>query len=350
MTAAFGAVEPFGYSPEAAGTFRAREQVAEYYAGLQTPVSPVDILLTASTSEAYAALFKVLCDPGDEILIPHPSYPLFEYLAALEGVRVVPYSVLYDGSWHFDTRHVAEKISGRTRAIVVVSPNNPTGSYLKQSEWEQLGQIAAAHRLPVICDEVFSEYGLTEDRRRIRTLAGTNQGLVFCLNGLSKMAGMPQMKLAWIVLAGAEAEKEEARHRLELVLDTYLSVGTPVQVALPSLLQIGGGVRKAIREVTCRHSGLLEQALGGSAAQLLHLEGGWSAIVQLPSVVAEEEWITGLLQHADVLVQPGYFFDMDREPYAIVSLLTESRTFEAGVAALRWYVDRVAGDHSSVKI
>ena len=220
------------YEPSPRGMESAREAVAKYYRDRGAEVSPDRILLTASTSEAYAYLFKLLADPGCEILTPRPSYPLFEYLAALESIQVRQYPLRYDGAWHIDFPALERTITALSRAIVVVNPNNPTGSFLKRDELERLEALAAAHDLAILSDEVFSDYDLTEDSRRVRTLIGERQALSFSMSGLSKIAGLPQLKLGWIVINGPQADT--IMERLELVADTYLSVGTPVQAALPA--------------------------------------------------------------------------------------------------------------------
>jgi len=326
IAAALSAVRDFRYHPDPFGLPGAREGVAGLYRelGLDIPVSR--IALAASTSEAYALLFKLLCDPGDEILIPTPSYPLFEYLAALENVRTVPYRLAYDGAWHIDFAHLRRQISDRSRAIVLVNPNNPTGSFLKKWECDTLFALAAEHDLPLISDEVFLHFEFGSDPARVRTLASFPHFLSFSLNGLSKTAAMPQMKLAWIVLNGPAADVERARQRLELLLDTYLSVNTPVQLALPALLEIGDWLRSEIRARTGRNLRTCRQALSPSAAHPLHAEGGWSVILQFPQTRSEEEWIE-LLLGENVLLQPGYFFDLHGGAYAVASLLPDPEIF-----------------------
>ena len=319
IAAALARVSDFTYRPEAAGSHAAR---------LAIGAEPSRILLTASTSEAYSLLFKLLCDPGDEVLVPQPSYPLFEYLAALEAVRIVPYRLSYDGGWFVDFDTVDRALSPRTRAIVVVNPNNPTGSFLKQPEADRL----SAFGIPLISDEVFTDYALTEHPSRA-TLSDSH--LWFGFSGLSKSAGMPQMKIGWITLHGPDAEIEPARDRLELLLDTYLPVATPIQSALPELLKIGAGIREQIRTRTKQNLAALRDLLRDSAAHPLYTEGGWSAIVQLPNHISEEEWITRLLTDHDVVVQPGYFFDMHVEAFVVVSLIAPLDTFREGITRLR---------------
>jgi alanine-synthesizing transaminase len=332
---AYARLDDFTYRPDSLGTERARTAIADWYERRGIHVSPDQLALTASTSEAYALLFKLLCDPGDEVLVPTPSYPLFEYLARLDSVEIVPYRLLYDGSWFVDFASVREAISARTRAIVVVNPNNPTGSFLKSHETAELLKIAEEHNLPVVADEVFMDYAFAAVGDYTRTLIGCDRVLSFSLGGLSKSAGMPQMKLAWIVVNGGAEIRGDVRERLELLLDTYLSVATPVQNALGELLAIGDGMARQIRARIQRNRAALDGILKDSPVHVLHAEAGWSAILQLPNIAREEDWIAELIGRRQVLVQPGYFFDMPSEPYAVVSLLTPEDVFAEGIQRLR---------------
>ncbi len=309
------------YDPSPRGLLSAREAVARYYAERGREVDPSQILLTASTSEAYSFLFKLLTNPGDEILTPRPSYPLFEFLAALELVEVRQYPLRYDGSWHLDFAALSRAVTSRTRAIVVVNPNNPTGSFMKPDEWERLESLG----LPILCDEVFSDYEFAPVAAR----ALSSRALTFSMNGLSKSAGLPQMKLGWMAASGLG--HESALQQLELIADTYLSVGTPVQAALPKLLEASTQVRAQIRERTRANLGRLETTFRGSAAQALKVEGGWNAVIQVPRARTEEEWSLELLSSHDVLVQPGFFFDFETEAFLVLSLLTLPATFDEGV-------------------
>jgi len=332
---AYARLDDFTYQPDPFGAQRARDVIADWYKRRGIHVSPEQLALTASTSEAYSLLFKLLCDPGDEVLVPAPSYPLFEYLARLESVEIVPYRLLYDGSWFVDFASVRAAISARTRAIVAVNPNNPTGSFLKNHETEELLKIAREHSLPVIADEVFMDYGFAGAVDCTRTLIGSDRVLSFSLGGLSKSAGMPQMKLAWIVVNDGAEIRADARARLELLLDTYLSVSTPVQNALGELLTIGAGIARQICARIERNRAALESILRNSPVHVLHAEGGWSAILQLPNIWREEDWMAELISRRQVLVQPGYFFDMSSEPYAVVSLLTQEDVFAEGIERIR---------------
>ncbi|HWP84097.1 MAG TPA: pyridoxal phosphate-dependent aminotransferase [Terriglobia bacterium] len=323
------------YEPSPAGLWTAREAVADYYAAKGCRIGPEWIVLTAGTSEAYSLLFKLLADTGEEILVPRPSYPLFDFLAGLESLRPVSYSLRYHGSWSIDRDSLAGAVTPRARAVVLVNPNNPTGSFAKQSEMASLLPFCAEKNLAVLSDEVFSDYAFAPDPDRVVSLASENRALTFCLGGLSKAAGLPQMKLGWIAIAGPAALREAARARLELIADTYLSVGAPVQHALPQLLRLGSQIAEQIQERVRDNWRRLQAAVeGGSACSLLPAEGGWYGILQLPRTRSEEQWCLDLLEQDQVLVQPGYFYDFESEAYLVVSLLTPPGDFAAGLARL----------------
>ena len=331
---AFSSVNSFLYEPEPYGLIEARQAIVQYYRKSGTEVSADNILLTASTSEAYAVLFKLLCDPGDEVLAPLPSYPLFEYLSALESVRIVPYLLAYDGSWYLDIKELESRITPRIRAVVIVNPNNPTGSFLKESECRDLFALAAENDLPIVSDEVFMDYEIGSGAH-VKTLIGRDEVLSFSLNGLSKSAGMPQMKLGWIAINGPAPDRAIAKARLELLLDTYLSVNTPVQRALADLLLSGCAIRDALRARIAANLSVLSELLSNTGAHMLHLEGGWSAIVRLPATRSEAAWLHLFLAEGKVVAQPGYFFDMPGEPYIILSLIVEPRVFQQGISEIR---------------
>lgn len=327
--------EPAGlhYAPDPRGLRAAREAVAADYARRGHAVAPERILLTASTSEAYAFLFKVLCDPGDEVLVPRPSYPLFEYLAALEAVRPVPYALAYDGEWHVDLVTVRAALGPRSRALVAVNPNNPTGSFLKRDEHERLLALCAQTGIALVSDEVFADYGFGDDPRRVTAVVEDGPVLSFSLGGFSKSCGLPQAKLAWIAVAGPASPRAAALQRLELVSDTFLSVSTPVQAAARALLRGSAPVREAIRLRTARNLHAARRRLDGTAASVLACEGGWSAVVRVPGTLSEEERVLSLLE-AGVVVHPGYFFDFEREAYLVLSLLPAEPDFAAGLEAI----------------
>jgi alanine-synthesizing transaminase len=320
------------YHPSPRGLDSAREAVAGYYRDRGTKILVENILLTASTSEAYAYLFKLLANPGDEILAPRPSYPLFEFLADLESVHIRQYPLRYDGVWHVDFDALEQAITPRTRAIVVVNPNNPTGSFLKRAELDVLDSLAAERGLAILSDEVFRDYAFADEGDRVSTLAGERQALTFSMSGLSKIAGLPQMKLGWIVASGPR--RAEALEALELIADTYLSVSTPVQVALSRLLALSGGIMEQIRQRTASNLARLRETMLGSAATLLRTEGGWYAVLQVGRSRSEEEWTLKLLGESNILVQPGFFFDFESEAFLVLSLLPEPAKFAEGVSRL----------------
>jgi alanine-synthesizing transaminase len=329
---AFADARSLVYEPKPAGLQAAREAVAGYYAARGQAVEPRRILLTSSTSESYAWLFKLLADPGDEVLVPRPSYPLFEFLAQMESVRVTHYPLIYHDGWSIDTEALATAVTGRTRAIVLVNPNNPTGSFVKRCDLDLLIPLCAEQGIALISDEVFADYAFGPDAERVPSLAHVDEALAFCLSGLSKIAGLPQMKLGWIVIGGPAAQRAEATERLELIADTYLSVGTPVQHALPKLLAAGENVRRQIVDRVSENLQYLNTAIGDhSPAQILRAEGGWYATLRVPRTKTEEEWCLDLLEHQDVLVQPGFFYDFESEAYLVLSLLTEAEAFRTGV-------------------
>jgi aspartate/methionine/tyrosine aminotransferase len=334
IASAYGEIGDFTYQPAALGTLQARSAIADWSAAHKMPLAPGRIALTASTSEAYSILFKLLCNPGDEVLIPNPSYPLFEYLAKAEAVKTVPYRLAYDGAWFLDLDSVKRAISARSKAIVLVNPNNPTGSFLRKGEVDALKSLAASHGLALICDEVFMTYPTAKTADHVLSLIGHNELLSFSLNGLSKAAGMPQMKLAWIVVNGPHEEADSALEKLDLLFDNYLSVATPVQQALGSLFEIGIGIHSQIDSRLLENRAALN-VFADSAVSVLPSEGGWSAILRVPAVQTEEAWISSSLLDHGVVIQPGYFYDMPQEAYLVVSLLTQPADFSTGVGRLR---------------
>ena len=311
------------YEPHAAGALAAREAVAEYYADLGAVVHPDQIILTASTSEAYQYLFKLIADPGDEILVPRPSYPLFEFLAGLELLETVKYPT--------DSPDPCNLATDRTRALVAVHPNNPTGEYLTDPQERLLASRCAALRMGLIVDEVFLDYRLLPGP--IDTMAKYEAGGVFVLSGLSKVCGMPQMKLGWMVLTGER--DAPVRDRLELMADTYLSVSAPVQWASITWLRRRDEIQTRILERIRENSQHLQETLSGSGIGYHPPQGGWTAVVDLPSTVDEEVLALRLLRDASVLVQPGYFYDFHSGARLIVSLLTAPEVFKAGIERLK---------------
>jgi alanine-synthesizing transaminase len=314
------------YEPVAFGLPSARTAVAAYYGRRGAIVQSERIVLTASTSEAYLLLLTLLADPGDEVLVPSPSYPLFSYIAGVAGVRLVPYPLRYDGEWHIDSSEL--KTSGRTRAIIVVSPNNPTGQYLSRAEMRTLSAMG----LPLIVDEVFADYPLDAAAPH-RHLVQDGAGLLFSLSGLSKVALLPQAKCSWCVVSGPRPLVTEALRRLEVLLDTFLSVSGPVQHALPELLAYADATQPLVRARLAENLSALRAHTKESVATVLRCEGGFSAIVRLPAICDEDAWCARLADNG-VRVQPGYFFDLSGGPYVVLSLLPEPERFADGVRAL----------------
>jgi aspartate/methionine/tyrosine aminotransferase len=322
------------YEPDPRGLAAARQAVSADYGRRGVDLHPERLVLTASTSEAYAFLFKLLCDPGDEVLVPRPSYPLFDYLAGLESVEVKPYPLPYDGEWRIDLPALRESAGPRTRAIVLVSPNNPTGSFVKEDEVAAVQELAAEKELALVSDEVFADYPWTASDGG-PSLARDGPALAFALGGLSKSCGLPQLKLAWTAVSGPARWREEALARLELLADTYLSVGTPVQRAAPALLARAEELRAPVAARVAANLDALRGLRGqGQAASLLHGEGGWSAVLRIPATESEEERVLALLDAHDVLVHPGYFFDFPREAYLVVSLLPRPADFAEAVSRI----------------
>jgi aspartate/methionine/tyrosine aminotransferase len=263
------------------------------------------------------------------VLVPRPSYPLFEFLADMESVKVRQYSLAYHGAWSME----APEFTERTRAVVLVNPNNPTGSYVKRGELEALSARCAEQGVALVSDEVFADYWFGSDVGRVTTLAGVEECATFCMSGLSKVAGLPQMKLGWIVVNRAEAVE-----KLEWIADTYLSVSTPVQCAAARLLRAGGSLQRQIRERTACNLAVARQLLAGTSGNILAVEGGWYITVQVPRVRSEEEWALELLEREGVLVQPGYFYDFEGEAFLVLSLLTAPQVLGEGLARIRGWL------------
>jgi alanine-synthesizing transaminase len=323
------------YDPQPRGLLTARAAIADYYQSTGQAVEAERLFLTASTSEAYSWLFKLLADPGAGVLVPQPSYPLFDFLAALEGVVLQPYSLnyLHPHGWQIDFDSLAQAVTPQTRAVILVNPNNPTGSYLKQKEWTQLEAFCLRHHLALIVDEVFRDYALEDDAQRVTSFAAAT-ALTFVLNGFSKVLALPQMKLGWLFPFGAVALRQEAEARLELIADTFLSVNTPVQLAAPVWLGWRAELQQEILTRVRANRDWLAAAVADTACRLLRVEGGWSAILEVPRRQPEEELVLQLLAEENVLVHPGYFFDLAREGFLVLSLLPPPATFRLAVTKI----------------
>jgi alanine-synthesizing transaminase len=321
------------YEPNPRGMLSARSAVAGYYGAREANVEPNDIFLTTSTSEAYSFAFRMLCNPGDEILIPAPSYPLFEFLADIHDVKLQRYPLLYDHGWQIDFHALKNAIGARTRVIVVVNPNNPTGHFTKQPEAEELNKICAERDLALIADEVFLDFALSNEMPK--SFAANADILTLTTSGLSKISGLPQMKAAWLIASGPSKLKEQAVARLEVIADTYLSLNAPIQLALPIFMeqrnqfqkQLMDRVRKNLTELDC-------QLAAQQACSRLTIEGGWYAILRLPAIYDDEEFALRLLKENGVYVHPGHFYDFPTKGYMVASLITPEKNFKEGLSRL----------------
>jgi alanine-synthesizing transaminase len=320
------------YEPDPRGSRAAREAVAGYYAARGASVDPQRIVLTASTSESYTHLFRLLADPGGTFLVPSPSSPLFEPLAALEGVVLRPYRLAYDGAWHLDTHSFEQAFGADVRGVIVVQPNHPTGSCLEAGERETLTALCERHGAAIVADEVFGDF--PRGGEALASFAGEARVPTFVLSGLSKVSGMPQMKLGWIAVDGSPAAREAALRGLEWIADLFLSVSTPVQVALPRLLAARGPFQERVRERLARNRAALDGLVAARPELgVLAAQGGWAAVLRVPRLRSEEEWALGLLRR-DVVVHPGHFYDFADEGYLVLSLIPEPDVFHAGLARL----------------
>ena len=332
--------EGLEYEPDPRGLPIARAAVVDYYAkAAASKISAEQIFLTTSTSEAYSYLFRLHCDPGAEILIAQPSYPLFDFLADLDDVRLVPYPLFYDHGWHIDISTLTERITSRTRAIVVVHPNNPTGHFTSAAERKLLERICQEHGLALIVDEVFLDYALhTEDaveEAHASFSTGEHPVLTYVLSGLSKVAGLPQMKAAWIAAFGPEPSLEDAAGRLEMIADTFLSMNAPVQHAMPYLLANRDAVQQQIRQRVRENLKVLDRLLAGAAVvSRLRIQGGWYAVLRVPALTSGDELAIRLMEHERVVVHPGHFYGFDGDGWIVLSLLTPTGEFAEGVARL----------------
>lgn len=314
------------YDPDPQGLRSARQSVAAYYADHSTQVDPDAIFLTTSTSEAYSFVFRLLCDPGDEVLVAQPSYPLFDFLASLDDINLRPYPLFYDFGWWIDFAELERRITPRTRAILLVHPNNPTGHWTHQPERERLEALCVRHSLALIVDEVFLDYGIPPAEPAKTCATGPHPALTFVLSGISKIAALPQMKVAWLATFGPEAVVAEALARLEVISDTFLSMNAPAQHALPTWLATRHYIQQQIRERVAANLAILS----ASGLELLHLEAGWAAVLKL----READPALRLLEDHGVIVHPGSFYGMTDSRLVVVSLLTPEGDFARGVTRL----------------
>jgi alanine-synthesizing transaminase len=326
------------YDPNPRGLLPARTAVAKYYADHQAVISPENIFLTTSTSEAYSFVFRLLCDPGDEVLIAQPSYPLFDFLAALDDVQLVPYPLFYDYGWHLDPEALRQRITPRTRAIAIVHPNNPTGHFTKAAERALLEEICAEHGLALILDEVFLDYPIPQgdEKSEVSFACGNHPILTFVLSGLSKIAALPQMKAAWIASFGPEPILQQATDRLEVIADTFLSMNALVQYALSPWLAGRAAIQRQIRTRTQANLAQLDQALKPDLAiRRLKIEAGWYAILRIPDSGNDEEIALELLQNHGVAIHSGHFFGFRNTGWLVISLLTVKEGLSTGINSLQ---------------
>ena len=321
------------YIPAPKGLESARQAVAGYYVKCGTALSPDDIILTTSTSEAYAYIFRVLCDPGDELLIPAPSYPLFGFLAEIQDVKLVPYPLVYDHGWQIDFHSLEQGVTSRTKGVIVVHPNNPTGHFIKRAEAKRLSELCVSREMAIIADEVFLDFALSEGRPT--TFAANNAALTFTLSGLSKIAGLPQMKVAWVITSGPQEQKRDALARLEVIADTYLSPNAPVQLATPAFFAQRHAFQEQLMTRVRKNLSELDRQLAAQRlCTRLDVEGGWYAVLRVPATQPDEEWAIHLLQNQNVYTHPGHFFDFPGDGHLVVSLIVRDQEFREGIRLL----------------
>jgi aspartate/methionine/tyrosine aminotransferase len=327
------------YSPAAQGDLKAREAVSRYYQEKGVTVSPEQIFLTSSTSEAYSYLFRLLADPGERVLFPCPSYPLFSFLGDLNDVRVDTYPLVYDGRWSIDIEGVRRAVLEDTKALVLVNPNNPTGSFVLPDEVEELNRLCAKRNIALISDEVFADFGFDQNVKQV-SLVNNDPVLTFVLGGISKTLALPQMKISWIILSGPAGLAAAARARLEVIADTFLSVGAPAQNALARWMSCRQEIQQQIRARLLANLDFLKSRVKrAQGCEVLVAEGGWYATLRIPVTRSEEEWVLAFLNEDHVFVHPGYFFDFDLEGLIVVSLLPAEDVFQEGVRRILTHVE-----------
>jgi alanine-synthesizing transaminase len=318
------------YEPNPKGLESTRLAVTEYYSARGVAVSAEAIVLTTSTSEAYSFVFRLLCNPGDELLIPAPSYPLFGFLADILDVKLVRYPLIYDHGWQIDLHSLQQAITARTRGVIVVNPNNPTGHFVKAAELARLNELCAAREMALIADEVFLDFPLGPEKPA--SFADNNAALTFTMSGLSKIAGLPQMKMAWLIASGPDELKIKALEKLEVIADTYLSPNAPAQLGTPVFLEQQGGFQKQLLARVRQNLKELDRQLGPqNNCSRLQVEGGWYVVLRVPATRSDEEVALTLLETRDVYVHPGHFFDFPSDGYLVLSLITAEEQFAEGV-------------------
>jgi aspartate/methionine/tyrosine aminotransferase len=324
--------EALDYDPQPKGLLSARQAVARYYKDAHGVynVDPESLILTTSTSEGYSYVFRLLCNPDDEILVPKPSYPLFEFLADLQDVKLTPYPLIYDAGWQIDFPSLYQAVNHRARAVVVVHPNNPTGSYASPAETDGLNHFCKEYNLALIVDEVFLDYAMDGAPRD--SFVSNNAVLTFTLSGISKVSGLPQMKIAWLVANGPQDATRETLARLEVISDTYLSMNAPLQLATPVLLDQRKHLQPLLLD-RIRHNlqELDHQLARQKTCERLRVDGGWYAILRVPALQSDEDLAIDLLRKVAVLVHPGHFYDFPKDGYLVLSLITPTDGFREGV-------------------
>jgi alanine-synthesizing transaminase len=329
------------YDPQPKGLLSARQAVAEYYRGRGEHVDPEHLVLTTSTSEGYSYVFRLLANPGDEVLVPKPSYPLFDFLAELQDVKLVGYPLLYDHGWQIDWPSLESAVNENTRAVVVVHPNNPTGSYVSAAERERLNELCREHGLAMIVDEVFLDYAHNGSRRK--SFVANHAALTFTLSGVSKISALPQMKLAWIAVGGPASDVgvDAAMQRLEVIADTYLSLNAPVQLAAGTLLEQRKKIQPQLRQRARANLAELDRQLERQKSSArLQLEGGWYAVLRVPATQSDEDLAIALLRDTGTMVHPGHFYDFPRDGYLVISLITPEEDFREGMSRVLQFVGK----------
>jgi len=323
------------YDPQPKGLLNARQAVAGYYRERGEAVDPESLILTTGTSEAYSFVFRLLANPGDEILVAKPSYPLFDFLADLQDVKLVPFSLIYDHGWQIDFHTLEKAITEKSRGIVLVHPNNPTGSFVSRAEREQLNGICGRHNLALIVDEVFLDYAHKDhalDGSHAQSFAGYHDALTFTLSGISKVSALPQMKLGWIAVSGPDAQVKPALDRLEIIADTYLSVSAPVQCAASAFLEQRRSIQSQLAARVHKNLTALDRRLAAQKlCSRLQVEGGWYAVLRVPATRSDEELAISLLRQKNVIAHPGHFYDFSQDGYLVLSLITPEKDFKAGI-------------------
>jgi aspartate/methionine/tyrosine aminotransferase len=329
------------YEPHPKGHLQTRKAITAYYRKKGIHLDPESIFLTSSTSEAYSFIFRLITNPEDSILVPQPSYPLFNFLADLNDVKVATYPLIYENGWHIDLESLQSSIKKNARAIVVVNPNNPTGSYVSTEELHAIIALAKENNLILISDEVFFDYTLVNHSKKIQNFAGISAVLTFTLNGLSKMLGLPQMKLAWIAVNGPSTLLNETLARLEVITDTYLSVNAPIQIGLPRIMRYREKIQQQIKKRLSENLNFFKNKLENFPfLECFEVQAGWYVILKVPRIKSDEEWALELLEKEGVWIHPGHFYNFNEDGYLVISLLTLPEVFHQGIEKIFSYISQ----------